>query len=235
MSKPSTIAIDGPAASGKSTLGQMLAHHFGYLYFDTGVLYRALTYVALTHDVDLANSQALAALAGATVFTVLPPTVADGRQYTVIADGNDITWALRSVQVERHVSQVSAHPQVRSTLREQQRQIGRAGRVVMAGRDIGAVVMPDADLKIYLDASIEERAQRRASELRDRGRSVEYTEVLSDLARRDARDAQNTFRTGDALVLSTEGRNPEQLLQDILVLLGTEETTTGYPETPARN
>ncbi|MBA3470287.1 MAG: (d)CMP kinase [Herpetosiphonaceae bacterium] len=227
MSTPSTIAIDGPAASGKSTLGQMLAHHLGYLYFDTGVLYRALTYVALKGQLDLASGPSLANLAGTTLFTVLPPTVADGRQYTVIADGEDITWMLRSAQVERHVSQVSSHPRVREILQEQQRQIGHAGHVVMAGRDIGVVVMPDADLKIYLDASVEERAQRRTSELRDQGRAVEYAEVLNDLIRRDARDAQNTFRAADAVALSTEGRSPEQLVHDILYLTGMVEKSSG--------
>jgi cytidylate kinase len=205
----------------------MLAHHLGYLYFDTGVLYRALTYIALKHRLDLANGHSLADLASNTLFTLLPPTVADGRQYTVIADGEDITWMLRSAQVEQHVSQVSSHPNVREILQKQQRQIGSAGHVVMAGRDIGVVVMPDADLKIYLDASVEERALRRTSELRNHGRMVEYSEVFNDLVRRDARDAQNTFRAGDAVALSTEGRSPEQLVHDILNLIGMAEKSSG--------
>jgi len=205
----------------------MLAQHLGYLYFDTGVLYRALTYMALKHQLDLAHGQSLAELASTTLFTVLPPTVADGRQYTVIADGEDITWMLRSAQIEQHVSQVSSHPRVRQILHEQQRQIGQAGHVVMAGRDIGVVVMPDADLKIYLDASVEERALRRASELRDQGRTVEYLDVLNDLIRRDTRDAQNTFRAADAVALSTEGRSPEQLVDDIVNLIGMAEQSSG--------
>lgn len=220
MTQPLTIAIDGPAASGKSTLGQMLAHHFGYLYFDTGILYRAVTHLALKRNLDLADTEALVDLAARTAFTVLPPTIADGRQYTVIADGEDITWALRSAQVERNVSQISSYPRVREVLREQQRSIGRAGRVVMAGRDIGAVIMPDADLKIYLDASVEERALRRTAELQQQGRAVDYADVLGDLTRRDARDAQNTFRAQDAVALRTDGRTPEQLLHDILALTG---------------
>ncbi len=205
----------------------MLAQHLGYLYFDTGVLYRALTYMALKHQLDLVHGQSLAELADTTLFTVLPPTVADGRQYTVIADGEDITWMLRSAQVEQYVSQVSSHPRVRQILHEQQRQIGQAGHVVMAGRDIGVVVMPDADLKIYLDASVEERALRRASELRSQGRTVEYLDVLNDLIRRDTRDAQNTFRAADAVALSTEGRSPEQLVDDIVNLIGMAEQSSG--------
>lgn len=216
---PSTIAIDGPAASGKSTIGHLLANHFGYLYFDTGILYRAVTYLALEQGVDLADGAALAALARHTGFVVVPPTVADGRQYTVLADKRDITWELRSAQVERNVSQVACHPPVRQALREYQQQIGRRGSVVMAGRDIGTVIMPDADLKIYLDASVEERAQRRTAELQQRGRAVGFTDVLNDLIQRDARDVQNTHRASDAYILQTDGRTPEQLLHTILTLV----------------
>lgn len=216
---PNTIAIDGPAASGKSTLGKMLADHFGYVYFDTGVLYRALTYIALNHHVDYADAQALAQLAHKTAFLVQPATVADGRQYTVTADGHDITWALRSHEVEKHVSQVSAHPAVRSALRDKQREIGKHGRIVMAGRDIGAVILPHADLKIFLEASAQERAHRRTSELQQRGIKVNYEDVLNDLIQRDAKDSINTFHTPDALTLQTDGRTPEQLLEVILATL----------------
>ena len=163
----SVITIDGPAASGKSTLGDMLAQRLGYTYFDTGVLYRALTYLALRHGVPLDAVDDLVALAQRTTIQVLPPTSDDGRQYTVLADGEDITWALRSGDVERHVSQVSAYGAVRDALRDQQRVIGCRGRVVMVGRDIGSVVMPDADFKVFLVASVEERARRRCAEQRE--------------------------------------------------------------------
>ncbi|HEY1011562.1 MAG TPA: (d)CMP kinase [Herpetosiphonaceae bacterium] len=219
MPTPSIIALDGPAASGKSTLGQLLATHFGYVYFDTGILYRAVTYLALNQGLELADGKRLADLAARTVFTVEPPLEADGRQYTVRADGEDITWPLRSATVERHVSQVSCHPEVRAALLKQQRDIGRAGQVVMAGRDIGVVVLPEADLKIYLDASVEERAKRRAAELQRRGKAVTYEDVLSDLARRDARDAGNTLQAEDAHALSTDGRTPDQLLAAILAMI----------------
>ncbi len=222
MTTPHTIAIDGPAASGKSTLGKLLADHFGYIYFDTGVLYRALTYVALEQAVDLANAAALAKLAQTSNFEILAPSVADGRQYTVLANGNDITWPLRAANVERNVSQVAAHPAVREALRDTQRQIGKAGHVVMAGRDIGAVIMPDAQLKIYLDASVEERAQRRAQELNARGRAISYSEVLADLTRRDAIDAANTFLAADAITITTDGRSPEDVFQAIVNLMGVE-------------
>ncbi len=222
MTTPHTIAIDGPAASGKSTLGKLLADHFGYIYFDTGVLYRALTYVALEQAFDLADAAALAKLAQTTSFEVLAPSVADGRQYTVMANGHDITWPLRAANVERNVSQVAAHPAVREALRDIQRQIGKAGHVVMAGRDIGAVILPDAQLKIYLDASVEERAQRRAQELNARGRPISYSEVLADLSRRDAIDSANTFLAADAITIPTDGRSPEDVFQAIVNLMGVE-------------
>jgi CMP/dCMP kinase len=118
MPIPSVITIDGPAASGKSTLGELLARQLGYTYFDTGVLYRALTYIALQRDVPLDSEELLVALAQQIALQVEPPTIDDGRQYTVLANGEDITWELRDKAVERHVSTVSAYPGVRAALRE---------------------------------------------------------------------------------------------------------------------
>ncbi len=219
MRKPSVITIDGPAASGKSTLGQLLAQALGYTYFDTGVLYRALTYLALRHNIALDARDKLVALAKDVAIQVLPPTILDGRQYTVLADHDDITWALRHPEVERHVSIVSAYPEVRDALREQQRMIGRRGRVVMVGRDIGSVVMPDADFKIFLKASPAERARRRHQELCLKGHAVSYENVLQDLQRRDALDRRNTLQPPDAYILCTDGLSPSDelgLLIDVL-------------------
>jgi len=152
LSQPSRIAIDGPAASGKSTIGELLAEQLHYVYFDTGVMYRAVTWAALQRGIDLADEKAVTDLAERIHIEVTQPTVADGRQYTVYADGEDITWQIRRPEVDHGVSPVSAYPGVRAALTAQQRRIGQAGRIVMVGRDIGTVVMPDADLKIYLDA-----------------------------------------------------------------------------------
>lgn len=216
---PLVITIDGPAASGKSTLGEVLARRLGYTYFDTGILYRALTYLALQHGVALDAVDDLVALARRSVIQVKSPTVDDGRQYTVLADGNDITWSLRSADVERYVSQVSAYPAVRDALREQQRAIGRQGRVVMVGRDTGSVVMPDADFKVFLLASLDERARRRYAELREQGRDVSYETVLRDLERRDQLDQRNTFQPPDAYVLSTDGLTPANEAELLLAIL----------------
>jgi cytidylate kinase len=216
---PSVITIDGPAASGKSTLGELLARRLGYTYFDTGVLYRALTYLALKHHVPLDDVDALVALAQRSKIEVLPPTVEDGRQYTVLADGEDITWSLRGADVERNVSQVSAYPAVRTALRDRQREIGRQGRVVMVGRDIGSVVMPDADFKVFLVASLDERARRRYAELLERGRDINYEAVLSDLTRRDQLDRHNTFQPSDAYNLITDGMTPADEVELLLAVL----------------
>lgn len=219
MDVPSVITIDGPAASGKSTLGELLAQRLGYTYFDTGVLYRALTYLALQQQLDLSDVDALVNLASATKLTVLPPTVSDGRQYTVLADDHDITWPIRNKHVERHVSTISAYPAVRTALREQQRTIGRQGRVVMVGRDIGAVVMPDADFKVFLLASPEERARRRHAELLRKGQQIDYDTVYADLRRRDALDARNTLQPSDAHIIQSDGLTPADVVGELIAML----------------
>jgi cytidylate kinase len=203
------IAIDGPAASGKSTLGQALARRLGCTYFDSGVIYRALTWLALQRGVDPADAIRMTRLAKQMDLKVLPPTVPDGRQYTVEVDGIDATWELRSPEVDRGVSPASAHPGVRAALIDQQRRLAATGGIVMVGRDIGTVVLPHADLKLYVTATAEERARRRAEELRARGQPADYEVILADLRRRDALDAGREAApmrpAADAVMLATDG------------------------------
>jgi len=207
MSKPSTIAIDGPAAAGKSTIGELLAQRLGYLYLDTGAMYRAVTWVALERGIDIADEQAITALAERVEINITRPTVDDGRQYTVYADGEDVTWQIRRPEVDANVSPVSAYPGVRQALTEQQRRIGRRGRIVMMGRDIGTVVLPEADLKIYLGATAEERARRRHREILERGEEADFEEVLAAMRRRDKIDSQRKAAplrpADDAIVIDT--------------------------------
>ncbi|MBC8075719.1 MAG: (d)CMP kinase, partial [Chloroflexales bacterium] len=200
MPPPWTITIDGPAGAGKSTLGALLADRRGYLYFDTGVMYRALTWAALERAIDPHDGDALVALAHQLAIELLPPTVDDGRQYTVLADGADVTWAIRVPAVDRTVSLVSAYPAVRAELIDQQRAIGRRGGVVMVGRDIGTVVMPEAPLKIYLRASLDARAQRRRGDLQARNDQRSLDEIRADVARRDELDSHVMAAAPDALV-----------------------------------
>jgi cytidylate kinase len=187
--RPSTIAIDGPAASGKSTIGGVLAERLGYLYLDTGAMYRAVTRAALQKGLDVSDAEAISALARTLNIEIARPAGNDGGQYTVLADGEDVTWQIRDPEVDRHVSSVSAYAGVRKALTEQQRRIARQGSVVMVGRDIGTVVIPEADLKIYLDASPEVRARRRYLEILERGEEADYESILHDMRRRDSIDS----------------------------------------------
>ena len=219
MSEPSTIAIDGPAAAGKSTIGHKLAQRLDYLYLDTGVMYRAVTWAALEQDLNISNQKSITALAQRLHIDVLPPTVDDGRQYTVLADGQDITWAIRDAAVEAGVSPVSTYPGVRKALVAQQRRIGAQGKVVMVGRDIGTIVMPDAKLKIYLDASPDERATRRYHELIQRGQQPNYDSVLTNIQSRDkidsGREVAPLQAADDALVLDTTDLSIDKVLDMI--------------------
>lgn len=218
-----TIAIDGPVASGKSTLGAALAARLGYTYFDSGIVYRALTWLALARGVDVHDEDKLVALAHQMRLEVLPPAVRDGRQFTVLVDGQDATWAIRSREVDRHVSVVSAHPRVRAVLTKRLRALAAGGGVVMVGRDIGTVVLPDADLKVFLTASAEERARRRAAELLARGEPADYEAILRELRERDAidsgRQAAPLRPADDALLLSSDGRTVEEEVEFILAHL----------------
>jgi cytidylate kinase len=221
--KPLTIAIDGPAASGKSTIGELLARSLGYLYFDTGVMYRAVTWAALTRGIPIRDEARVTALAEKLRIDVTPPTVGDGRQYTVLADGVDITWDIRTPEVNTNVSQVSAYPGVRRALVLQQRRVASQGPVVMVGRDIGTVVLPDADLKLYLDASVEERARRRWQEDWARDKEVDYEPVLASMRRRDDIDSHRKVSplrvAADAVVLDTTDLSIDEVFAETRRLL----------------
>lgn len=216
MRRPSTIAIDGPVAVGKSTISRMLAQRLGYRYVDTGMMYRALTWKAMDLNIDLEDEERLAALARNTRFELALPD-------KVLVDGTDVSSAVRQPDVERAVSLVAKVAGVREVLVEQQRALGDGGEVVMAGRDIGTVVLPDAELKVYLCASVEERARRRYDELVGRGEGIECQAVLADLKRRDAIDSERAVSplqpAGDAWLVDTDRLSVEQVLAKILGLM----------------
>ena len=222
---PSIIAIDGPAASGKSTIGKRLADELDYLFFDTGLMYRAITWLALQRDLKLSDEAAITALAESLPIEVQPPSQADGRPCDVIVEGVDITWETRRPEVDANVSVISAYPGVRRALSAQQRRIGQRGKVVMVGRDIGTVVLPDADLKIYLDATAEERARRRYDETLARGESADYNEILAKVIERDridsTRDVAPLKIADDAIVIDSDNLTAEEVFQQILALCTT--------------
>jgi len=205
------IAIDGPAASGKSTVARALADELNALLFDTGALYRAVTLLALRSDTHLSDGPALADLATANVLQVTPPSIPDGRFYDVSLNGEDITWAIRDPAVDAAVSPVSAHPEVRDALLALQRRIASQGRVVIVGRDTGTVVVPEATVKVFLVASAEERARRRHRELASRGVDTRLGDVLADLERRDRldqdRDVAPLQAAEDAIIVETDQRS----------------------------
>lgn len=219
---PSIIAIDGPAASGKSTIGKRLADELGYLFFDTGVMYRAVTWLALHRGVDLRDETAVTRLAEEARIEVAPASQLDGRACDVLIEGRDITWEARTPQVDANVSVVSAYAGVRAALSQQQRRIGQRGRVVMVGRDIGTVVLPEADLKIYLDASAEERSRRRYDEIIARTGEADYEEILAKVRERDRIDSSRAVAplrpAEDAVRVNSDGLSAEEAFKKALAL-----------------
>lgn len=213
------IALDGPAASGKSTVGERLAKELGYVYLDTGVMYRAVTLAALLKDIDIDDEAGVVRVAEEMNLNVLPPSKEDGRSNDIILEGEDVTWAIREKRVVKNVSKVSAYAGVRTAMTDQQRKIGSKGSIVMVGRDIGTVVLPNADLKIYLDASVEERARRRHLELVNRGEDVDFDFILNDLKRRDnidsTRDVAPLKAADDAVVVDSDALNAEEVFVHI--------------------
>lgn len=216
------IAIDGPAGSGKSTIGKLLADHLDYLFIDTGIMYRAVTLAALEQGIDVKDEYRVSRLAAEIEITLQTPTIDDGRDCDVLIDDDDVTWDIRSAEVDNHVSIVAAYPDVRRILSVKQRQIGLQGNVVMMGRDIGTVILPDADLKVYLDASVEERANRRFTERRSRGEDVDFAPILAVLRERDKIDSTREVAplrpAEDAIVIDTDGHSIEEVFLMILDL-----------------
>ncbi len=183
-----TIAIDGPAAAGKSSVARAVAARLGLTYVDTGAMYRALTLKALESGIDPEDADSLARLASETAIT-LGPAPAPGEAQKVSLDGRDVTRQVRSRAVDLAVSAVSKHPEVREWFKGVQRRLGARGGVVMEGRDIGTVVLPEAHVKVFLDARFERRVERRFLELKKKGYSPRMDQVEADMARRDRLDS----------------------------------------------
>jgi len=216
---PSIIAIDGPAASGKSTLGRRLADSLGYLFFDTGVMYRAVTWIALQRGVNVRDEAAVTKLAEKIQIDVAPASKPDGRACDVIVEGKDVTWETRQPEVDTNVSIVSAYRGVRNAMSKQQRRIGQRGGVVMVGRDIGTVVLPEADLKIYLDASAGQRARRRYNEIKARGGEANYDHILAGVIERDRIDSTRNVAplraADDAMVIDSDSMSADEVFEKV--------------------
>jgi len=214
--KPQLIAIDGPVAVGKSSVGLRLAKRLAYVFFDTGMIYRAFTWKVLKSGVAPQDEPKLCQLATATEFEFIP---SKGGALSVFIDGEDVTSRLLRTEIEEKVASVAKVAGVRQAMVSQQRELAQRGGVIMAGRDIGSVVLPWADLKIFLTASTEVRAERRYKELLNRGQNSSLEIVLADLKRRDEMDINRSISplkpAEDAIIINTEDLDLEQVVAKI--------------------
>lgn len=210
------IAIDGPAGAGKSSVARALAQRLGYLHIDTGALYRALTLLVLRKGLDPTKEEDIIELFRETQIDM----VQKPGGIRVLLNGEDVTEAIRELRVSENVSLVAQHPKVREHLLTLQRQLAANGGVVMDGRDIGTVVLPNAGLKVFLTASSEERARRRMKELRSQGHKVTYKDILLSIRARDNLDAERLVSplraASDAIPLDTTGKDIDTVVEEIL-------------------
>ena len=226
---PDVIAIDGPAASGKSTIGLMLARRLVYLSLDTGIMYRALTLAAIRQGIAPSDEARLSRLAKEISLQIIPVSVENsGPHYTVWLDGQDVTWDLRLPEVDANVSQVSTYREVRAEMVRRQRLVAEAGQVVIIGRDIGTVVVPDAGLKLYITASSRERASRRQRDRLRQGYDEDFDSILADVTRRDHVDSNRRYSplqpAEDAIVIDTTGRTADEVLDEVAGLIAKKQT-----------
>lgn len=216
------IAIDGPAGAGKSTVAKRVADLLGYLYIDTGAMYRAVTWLALTRGIQISDRAKISKLAGDTKIELKPGTES-GAKVRVFVNGEEITKEIRSQSITRNVSTVSAIAAVREHLVNQQRELAKIGGVVLDGRDIGTIVLPDADLKIFLTASPEVRAHRRMEELRTAGELADYKLILQDIIERDQRDSNRVVSplrmADDAILILTDNMSIDDVVSHIVHLI----------------
>jgi len=215
------VAIDGPVGSGKSTVARRVAELLGYAYLDSGAMYRAVAWKALRENTPLDSEEKLAALAAATRIDLVST---DGG-YRVLVDGTDVTEPIRSAEVAQAASKVATVAGVRTVLVSEQRRAAQRGGVVMEGRDIGTVVFPDAGLKIFLDAAVEVRAERRRLEHAQKGERLEFSEVLEEVHQRDRRDRERAVsplvRASDAVLVDNTAMGAEETAR-LIVLLARE-------------
>lgn len=217
MKKKPVIAIDGPAGAGKSTIAKIVAKELGYLYIDTGAMYRAITWKALNYKIDLRNEKKVIQLAQKTDIKLIQ----SDDKLKIFADGKNVTEKIRLENVTKNTNTIAAIQGVRKILRNKQRLLGRNGGVVMEGRDIGTAVFPDAEKKFYLDAKPKERAKRRWKELKAKGQRVSLKKIAEAIKRRDYRDRNrgiNPLRKAkDAVIIDSTNMSPQQVAEKILI------------------
>ena len=222
-----SVAIDGPSGAGKSTMAKRLAAELGYVYVDTGAMYRAVGLYIMRKGINLEDKE--------TIIGELPEIMVTigyekGTQH-VYLNNEDVSSLIRTEEVGKYASTCSAIPEVRAHLLELQRNMGRTNNIIMDGRDIGTVILPDAQLKIFLTATAEERAERRTRELEEKGQKADYAQILADIKERDERDSSRAIAplkaADDAVLFNNSGYTPEQSLSEALAIV---KDKLGVPE-----
>lgn len=217
-----SVAIDGPAGAGKSTLAKRVADELGYLYIDTGAMYRAATWVALEQKIDISNHDLVTRLvANADILLAAPDEKSQGK-VRVFVNGSDVSFIVRSRIITKFVSPISAIGGVRTILADKQKKIGANGSVVMDGRDIGTVVLPHAEVKVFLTASPEVRAERRLKDMQQMGQTADLQTIVEDIKARDHFDSTREIaplrQAEDAVLIDTDNHSIDQVVEMVLEL-----------------
>ena len=219
-----TIAIDGPAAVGKSTMGKLIARELGFLYIDTGAIYRAITWKVLKNSVNVSDENIISNLVSNTCVTIEKANCKSlNDYYHIFVDGEDVTEEIRNPRIDQNVSQIARLPKIRKQLIYLQRKLAEKGNIVMEGRDIGSIILPQADIKFYFTASEEERIKRRYKELISKGYSIDYEEVKKQIMQRDKIDSKRKYapliRAKDAILIDSTEKSIEEVKDKILKIL----------------
>ena len=219
--RPLHIAIDGLVATGKTTVGMEVARRLGILFLDTGVIYRSITLKALECQADIGNEEQCGLVAERLDLLIMPPTSKDGRPSTVILGGIDVTWQIRTSDIDRCVPTVAAHPRVRRAVRQIQHEIAMNQPIVMVGRDIASVVLPDAQIKIMLTASPEERVRRRLEELQSRHHDlpIDAAQLHMEIRQRDDEDLFRLNTTLHTIMINTDGLSKSQVVDKLMAII----------------
>jgi len=218
------IAIDGPAAVGKSTMGKLIARELGFLYIDTGAIYRAITWKVLKNNINKNDENMISDLVSNTCIIIEGENTNSTKDYYhIFVDGEDVTEEIRNPKIDRNVSQIARLPKIRKQLIYLQRKLAEKGNVVMEGRDIGSVILPKADIKLYFTASEEERIRRRYIELLDKGYNVDYEEVKKQILQRDEIDSKRKYapliKAKDAILIDSTKKSIEEVKNEILKII----------------
>ncbi|HUF41811.1 MAG TPA: (d)CMP kinase [Verrucomicrobiae bacterium] len=217
------IAIDGPSGAGKSTLAKRLAKQLGFIYLDTGAMYRALALKVLREGIDLSDDALLAEVVSSTDIDLRE----NAGRLEVLLDGRDVAGEIRTPEVSQMASRISASKSVRARMLELQQAVGQRGSLVAEGRDIGTVIFPEAEVKVFLDASARERARRRYQELKAAGREVDFDATLKEMEERDRRDSERALaplrRADDAMVIDSSDLDADAVAAMVLARIGSAE------------